>query len=624
MNNRIGTVSAGLACAAVVMACGGGGGGGGEAGPKPAARLEIGSATSEAVTLVPSGAVQTQWLTLRNSGTAAARQVLLAVEAGSHVLHLPLSCEGAPSPCAVRPDGSLEIAELAPGASLRVQQRLRIAPGFSGRVSNNWSMRATADTGGGSWRQELQAYAADLSVAVKAPVVSVEAGAEVLSYELTLSNDGPEEARNIEWQQMAASGMSWLGASCSASAGAQCPTQVGERIKLERLPKGARLTLVARYRPRQIDREETNFLSSEVFAPGEMSPANNRAEHRQANVNSEEGRYVVFGLDGEQYRLAYSFWGARSLRFTNDRIDRRVNIMVDVTGHLWLRERDEVGVNPTQAGSLFPGSGLLAGALDLGTGRRPFLGGRHFVSQMAELEGRVYNLLGSKADKQGQPLDAFAWTAQFRNGAMEVCASAVPTAVAQCPEALLRRWDVAIVGEELELVDRGGEVRRLHSALTPSGPVLILSQRNAADGSSEFWLGMPAVEESDDTDYGSGLAFAAETTFGNASGLAVPDFPEFRSVGAPEANVIEAGSAVDLPNSYFLFIHKYGDWCRLHDGQFKRTSVPALRAGTVAAANQGASCWGGPSYHIRTKELRVLLGSKDGALMGRWFFAPEG
>ncbi|MCX2863450.1 hypothetical protein OOZ63_16590 [Paucibacter sp. PLA-PC-4] len=619
MSNRTEPVLAALVCAAAVMACGGG-----EAEPTRAARLEIGSSTSEAVTMVPSGAVQTQWLTLRNTGSAAARQVLLAVEPGTHVLHLPLSCEGTPSPCAVRADGSLAIAELAPGASLRVQQRLRIAPGFSGRVSNNWLMRTAAEAGADSWRQEIQAYAADLSVAVKAPVTSIEAGDEVLSHELTLSNDGQDEARSVEWRQMAASGMDWLGASCSATSGAQCPAELNERINLERLPKGAMLTLVARYRPRQIDREETNFLSSDVFAPGEMSPANNRAEHRQANVNNEEGRYVVFGLDGEQYRLAYSLWGERSLRFTNERIDRRVNIMVDVTGHLWLRERDEVGVNPMLAGSLFPGVGLLTGALDLGTGRRPFLGGSHFVSQMTELEGRIYNLLGSKADKQGQSLDAFAWTAQFRNGAMEVCASAVPTAVAQCPEALLRRWDVAIVGEELELVDRGGEVRRLRAARTPSGPVLILSQRNAADASSEFWLGMPAVEASDDVDYGSGLAFSAETTFGNASGLAVPDFPEFRSVGPPESKVVEAGSAAGLPNAYFLFLHKYGDWCRLHDGQFKRTGVPALRAGTVAAAKQGATCWGGPSYHIRTKELRVLLGSKDGALVGRWFFAPEG
>lgn len=617
MNNRIGPVWAALVCAAAVMACGGGG----EAEPTQAARLEIGSATSEAVTLVPSGAVQTQWLTLRNSGTGAARQVLLTVEAGSHVLHLPLSCEGTPSPCAVRPDGSLEIAELAPGASLRVQQRLRITPGFSGRVSNSWSMRATADTGAGSWRQELQAHAADLRVAVKAPVVSIEAGAEVLSYELTLSNDGQDEARNIEWRQVAASGMGWLGASCSANSGAQCPAELSERIKLERLPKGARLTLVARYRPRQIDRAETNFLSSEVSVPGEMSPANNRAEHRQTNVNSDEGRYTVFGLDGEQYRLAYSYFGVQSLRIGNERVDRRVSIVLDVTGRMMLGERDEISADPMKAGALYPGAGLLVGTLDLGTGRRPFLGARDFVSQMSELEGRGYNLLGSKADKLGQPLDAFAWAAQFRNGALEVCASAVPTAFAQCPAVQLRRWDAAIVGEEVELVDQGGEVRRLRAARTPSGPVLILSQRNPADGSSEFWLGMPAVEA---PDYGSGLSFAAETTFGNASGLAAPDFPEFRSVGPLESNVIEAGTAAGLPNAYFLYRHKYGDWCRLSDGQFKRTDVLALRSGTMATRKDGQLCWAGSGYHIRTEELRVILGAKDGPVMGRWFFAPEG
>ncbi len=617
MNHRTGPVWAALVCAAAVIACGGGGGG--EFEPTRAARLEIGSSTSETETLVPSGAVQTQWLTLRNTGTASARQVLLAVEAGTHVLHLPLSCEGTPPPCAVRADGRLEIAELAPGASLRVQQRLRIAPGFSGRVSNNWSIRTAAEAGADSWRQELQAYAADLSVAVKAPVVATEGGVEILSYELTLGNDGPDEARDIEWLQVAASGMNWLSASCSATSGAQCPAQLGEFMKLQRLPKGGKLTLLARYQPRQSDWEGTNFLSSETSVPGEMFPANNRAEHRQANVGSDEGRYVVFGLDGEQYRLAYSFRGKQSLRFSNERVDRRVSIAMDVTGHMMLGERDEIGLDLMKAGSLLPGTGLVAGALDLGTGRRPFLGASHFVTDMAELEGRVYNLLGSKADKQGQPIDAFAWTAQFRSGTMEICSGAVPTAFSQCPEAQLRRWDAAIVGEELELLDRGGEIRRLRAARTPSGPVLILSQRSSADGSSDFWLGMPVAQE---PDHGSGIAVAAETTFGSASGLAAPDFSEFRAVGPVSSNAIEV-SAGGMSNAFFLYTRFHGPWCRLSSGQLNRTSAPALRTGNVTASKHIELCWGGPSHHIQTQQLRVILGAKDGPLMGRWFFAPE-
>lgn len=612
----IGLAAPSCAALLLVVGCGGGGGSAGAPDPTLAPRLELVPQTTADVPL-PSGSVQPRMLELRNTGNAPARGLRVEVAAGAHVLHLPLLCEGAlATACRQGADGALEITELPAGAALTLRQRLRLDTGFSGSVRNDWRISAASAAKPLVWTQDLPAYAADLAVSVQEP--AIEGGTGALSYEVVLKNSGPNEARDVSWRLMPAPGMALLSVQCSADGAAACPAAIGERIRMERLPNGGALTLKARYAPRTAGhRVEANFLASEVSAPGDANPANDRASHRQAQVMDSEDHYTIEALHGDRFELAYEWGGEKPVRITNnDSMDLRSMVM-DITGYLMLGTREEVASDPLRVGSLLtgPGRSLVAGAVNLGKGRRPFLGASRFVGSMTELEGQGFNLLGSKADREGRPLDAFVWTARVTQGALEVCASKLPTAMEACTSADRQRWSAAMVGKELELVDPHGVVRYLLAALTPSGPVLIMSGHAAADGAREFWLGLPLMPA---PNYGPNDYFAAETTFGSDTGQAFPGFGEFSLLGSPNSVAINRGG---LPNNLFLYRMHNGPFCELNDARFVRTDVPALFAGEISANASQESCWRGASYTAQTRELRVVLGAAGGPLMGRWLIS---
>lgn len=612
---------AALSCAALLLlvGCGGGGGSAGASDPTLVPHLELVPQTTADEPL-PSGSVQPRVLELRNTGSAPARGLRVEVAAGAHVLHLPLLCEGAlATACKQSADGALEIAELPAGAVLTLRQRLRVDGGFSGSVRNDWRVSAASIATPLAWTQNLAAHVADLAVSVQAPAIDGETG--VLSYGITLKNEGPDEARDATWRLQSAPGMALLDVQCSAEGAATCPAVIGERIRLERLPKGSGLVLKARYAPRKIEhhgREAINFLTSEVSVPGDGNPVNDRASHRQDQVMDNEDHYTVQTLHGDRFELAYEWGSGKSVRFSNDVFDLRYATAPDVTGYLMLGTWDEVHDDPLRVGGLQlgPSRGLVAGAADLGDGRRPFIGASRFISSMAELEGLSFNLLGSKADRAGRPLDAFVWPARFTQGALELCVAARPTRLEACAAADRQRWVAALVGKELELVGPGGKVVRLLAARTPTGPVLITNGAGtASDGSREFWLVLPGWNASRDW---ASDPFAAETTFGGETGLAFPGFGEFEVLGYPDSVSI---NAVGLPNVVFLYHKQHPEVCLLNDARFARTEVPALFAGDISASSRQAPCWRGASYAVMTGEIRVVLGAADGPLKGGWLFS---
>jgi hypothetical protein len=155
-----------------------------------------------------------------------------------------------------------------------LRQSLRIKPGYRGAVRNDWEISATGSSV--KWRQELTAYTADLAVTVGDPTGTTQAR----SYEVTLTNQGPDEAADVSWDLLTLPGQVWRVVSCIASTGASCPATLGEAMKIARLPANASLRL-------QVEVDESvsarlGGIASRADAAGDPEPSNNEATVAQS------------------------------------------------------------------------------------------------------------------------------------------------------------------------------------------------------------------------------------------------------------------------------------------------------------------------------------------------------
>jgi hypothetical protein len=613
--------------AAVIAGCGGGR----DTGASEPGQLEITPASAGDQT-IGSGGLQQRVVMLRNGSSTDARNLRVRVALDAHVLQLPLSCDTAtPTPCRVGADGALEIDQLPAGASIALRQQLRVKAGYSGPVSNGWTASSADASLSAQWQQTLSSRVADVGVNLQSVTVTGSGAARTLSYAITLSNAGPDEARDVLWTQTPGIDMPWQGASCSASGGAVCPANLSESIQIAQLPKGGSISLVLNYGGRTgAATPDTELLFSEVRAAGDPNAANDRLLVRQANApgySGLDGIYDLFDFEGHAWRMAMNYQpgGSRTLRFTSTGQDLVAAYAVDATGFGSIVLAGDTASHWYRGGTLnFGGDfgkalGLVAGSFDFGRGLQPFLVARDWVTDMTELAGTNYTIMGSRVDGAGNALDAYAWAARFAGSTLLICESDTPVSLDACPAGQVHSYDVAVVGSELELMS-SDEVLHLRAVRTGSGPVLLRSERAADDSGATFWLGVqqtpsPAIPYP----LNGGTAPA---TFASASGLALPASFEF-SVDS-QGQVQFAGAL--MPEVYFLAVQSGGaaasEFCWMQ-GTAQATALAGLYQGNLVGSSSVGSCYQGALYFAQTADVAVLLGRKEGPLSGRWMVVTD-
>lgn len=612
-------IAASLACAGA-MGLGGCGGGGGSAGTPPpvaAPELRIGAAAGD-TGRTPSGVVSMRRIELRNAGNASARAVVVSAATDAQAQQLPLSCETAG--CTPRSDGGVEIAEIAAGATVTLQQRLRVKPGYRGTIRNDWQASTTGNSL--TWRQELTAYAADLSVKVADPVAA-DGAASRSTYNVTLANLGPDEASDVNWHLLTPPGLTWRIANCTASAGSNCPATLGEVMTLARLPAGGSVQL-------QVEMEEPGSTSSSRYglasradADGDPDTGNNQA----ANTRATTQHLFMTDLEGRQYRLSIGLTG--TLRATAPGVDYRAPVEIDVTGTGLIGDPDSNGPPWNRGLVNFMGRVMVLG-LNIDGVRKPHLAPRALVTQLNDLEGASFNVLGSRADANGKPQDAYVGSARFNGGALLLCLPEAPTPFEQCPAARLSRFEAAVVGSEIELVSRD-RVMRLRAAPSPDGPVLISSSRNAATGGSEFWLALPSPPRPTLSTF---LTSLHETTFESASGQSTAALAGIRH-DSSDHPLLDVPSTPMSPSVALLYLQSTGKLglCGLsaqlsdsaQSGVYQGVLHGDWLPGTFADGQfvKERPCFAGAVHHVQARGLAVLLGARGGDLMGRWMFVSE-
>lgn len=589
---------------ALLLALGGCGGSGGSqpnAGPTPvpSARLAF-SALADDAGRAPSGVVHTRRVEVRNNGELAARGVVIAVTPDAQVLQLPLSCES--GGCTPRGDGGLDLAELAPGAAVVLTQRLRIKPGYRGAVRNDWS--ATASGPVGVWTQDLRAYAADLAVTVGEPDAD-------LVHDVTLTNQGPDDASDVAWTLLSAPGRTLRITGCAATGGATCPGTLADAMTLPRVPASGSLRLRVR--------SEAGDIGAHVASAGDPDPGNDQASRGPARTE----HLAMTDLEGRTYRLSLGLEG--QLRVTGPGVDYLSRYTIDVTGQGFLGAPDSVTPSWGRGTLNFGGPVRILG-LDVGGIRKPHLASRDPVTRLSELEGMSFNVLGSRADANGKPTDAYVGSARFQDGALLLCLPDLPTPFAQCPADRLSRFEAAMVGTDIELMARD-RVMRLRAARSAHGPILMSSMRDATTGASHFWIGLP-----NDSRYPFGAGSAGgvhESTFESANGLSTAMLATLDHGNdlTPTLNTNPRNSPYAMMR---VMLGGQLGLCKL-TAQFSSTAQPRLYQGQLRGDwvsgidaqdqfIQDRPCFAGAVHHAQTMTFAAFVGTRDGGLMGRWMF----
>ncbi|RZL31760.1 MAG: DUF11 domain-containing protein, partial [Rubrivivax sp.] len=250
MNPGFRTWAAACAAGLWLAACGGGGSGGGGATPTPTTPTTpatsnvslLANAPSESV--AASGATQIT-VTISNTGAATATGVVFTPNLAAGLTLASYTCTGASGgacPATATPAASIPLPDLPAKASLALVLSVNVAEGASGTLSSMPAVVAGNDatTTDNSAAAVLKAYTADVSISGSAPAAPVAAGTTA-AYTMTVSNAGPDEARDVLIANTLGSFQTLGTLSCSASGGATCPTATGATMRVPLLPKNGSL-----------------------------------------------------------------------------------------------------------------------------------------------------------------------------------------------------------------------------------------------------------------------------------------------------------------------------------------------------------------------------------------------
>lgn len=230
--------------ALLLSACGGGGGegDGGAAPPAPAADVSI-------IAVGPAGLVPSESsthidLTVNNAGPGTATNLVIRPNL-SDQLNRGGTITCAASGGAVCPPvtaENFEVPTLPPGGSMNFRIETTLGPRVSGRISSSSNVSAVNDgtPGNNAAVSIIEAYWADLSVTGSALGTTVAAG-DTARYTMTVSNAGPDAARNVAIGNWPDAGQLLETMSCSASGGAVCPVTPGPRMTVPVLPAAGSL-----------------------------------------------------------------------------------------------------------------------------------------------------------------------------------------------------------------------------------------------------------------------------------------------------------------------------------------------------------------------------------------------
>jgi uncharacterized repeat protein (TIGR01451 family) len=328
MNIRRSTNAVLMALVAVLaVACGGGGGGGDGGGsspvvPAPSPNLTITAASP--TNAVPGGGAATVDLTVSNSGTDAATGVTLTTLPGAGLTQGTVTCAASGgATCPSIAGNAINVGTLPAGSSLAFQVALAVAAGSSGAISSTATVAASnvSSSAPRSVSFVVNAYSADLQVTGAAAASRVIEGGAA-GYTMTVTNAGPDAARDVTITNVLDGGQALGAVMCTAAGGAVCPAALGASMTVTSLPKDGSLTFTipASVPVTGVTRTQTNLMSAQ--AAGDPDGTDNAAT---ASVEATPPNSIQLRSDFNDY-----IGGGRNYQYSRS----NAQLMVTATGGL--------------------------------------------------------------------------------------------------------------------------------------------------------------------------------------------------------------------------------------------------------------------------------------------------
>lgn len=234
----------------LLASCGGGGSDSGSSSSSSSSSSGGGSTSSDRVALtataptapVPSSAGAELVFQVANPSTTAATNVVLNVNLGAGLSHAGIRCVALSGAICPVDNSTLTVPTLAGGGTLRFTVSVMVGAGVSGPIASNATVSAANDgeTQNNTVTMTVTAYAADVSITGSTTASDFTSGS-LVPYSFTVSNAGPDAARNLAFEAALSSGQVNTGITCSASGGATCPAVTAANMTVPLLPSGGSL-----------------------------------------------------------------------------------------------------------------------------------------------------------------------------------------------------------------------------------------------------------------------------------------------------------------------------------------------------------------------------------------------
>jgi uncharacterized repeat protein (TIGR01451 family) len=230
----------------LLAACGGGSvsGGSGNDGSQADSGDRVSLTASGATSPVPSSTNVDLDFVVANPGTSTANDVVLTVTLGAGLTRAGVECSASGGAACPSDPNALRVATLPAGGSVRFRMSVIPSAGASGAILSTATVTATNDqvASNNSAQVSITAYSADVSIMGSTDASDLFSGSSV-PYALTVSNAGPDAARDVVLENTLSSGQTMTAMTCIASGGATCPAAPAERMTISSLPSGGSLTL---------------------------------------------------------------------------------------------------------------------------------------------------------------------------------------------------------------------------------------------------------------------------------------------------------------------------------------------------------------------------------------------
>ncbi len=227
---------------AVLAACGGGGGDSGEGGESPTGTDRVSITASAPTVPVPGGSTVQIEMVITNPGATTTTDIAASMALGSGLTKGAVSCIARSGAVCPATPADLRIPSLPAGGSLQFTMTALVAPGASGSIASTASVTAAGDavTTNNSAPVAVTAYSAD--VRVTSATGGEFFGGSIATYSMTLSNSGPDTARNLFVQAAVGPGQALSSITCTASGAATCPDAPTPAMTIPTVPNGGSLT----------------------------------------------------------------------------------------------------------------------------------------------------------------------------------------------------------------------------------------------------------------------------------------------------------------------------------------------------------------------------------------------